>query len=210
MRHETANEKHGSPMSRRPDEALELLREGNDRFAVGTPLNRFTARERSRSVEGQQPFAIVVGCSDARVPVETVFDVGVGELFVVRTAGHVLAEAGIASVRFAAEELGCRLIVVLGHQDCGAVTAALAGHAPSWLEPIVSHIDVEFLDESLAPHDAPNRRLAAAVDRHVQDTVSILRSLARAFDIDEPVKVVGGSYRLASGEVHWIDDAGLT
>lgn len=185
-------------------EALQLLKDGNARFAEGRAEHRFSAAERAGCVDGQSPFAVVVGCSDSRVPVEAVFDAGVGELFVVRTAGHVLTSAGMASVRFAVEELGSRLIVVLGHEECGAVTAALAGNAPEWLQPIVSKIDVSRVDESRAPADAEDTLLAAAVDEHVRDTVLAMREFVSKF-AGPDVAVVGGAYKLESGQVHWLE-----
>jgi len=131
--------------------------------------------------------------------------VGVGDLFVVRTAGHVLAAASIASVRFAVEKLGARTVVVLGHEDCGAVGAALAGDAPAWLAPITDHIFLADVDIAAAPADADDALLAAAVDRHVLDTVNVLRALVEAFDLADDVVVCGAAYKLASGEVHWLD-----
>jgi len=185
---------------------LARLREGNARFAAGHTPTRFSAKERARSLEGQRPLAVVVGCSDSRVPVEAVFDAGPGELFVVRTAGHVLAQASVASIRFALEKLGTRLVVVLGHEDCGAVQAALAGDAPDWLAPIIEKIDVSHVDPDRAPADADDAVLAAAVDDHVMDTVGELLELVAEMDLpDEAVVVRGGAYKLASGEVHWLD-----
>jgi len=143
--------------------------------------------------------------ADSRVPVEAVFDAGPGELFVVRTAGHVLAQASVASIRFALEKLGTRLVVVLGHEDCGAVEAALAGDAPEWLAPIIEKIDVTRADPGRAPADADDALLAAAVDDHVMDTVDELLELISEMDLpDETVVVRGGAYKLASGEVHWL------
>ncbi|GAB4289501.1 MAG: carbonic anhydrase [Coriobacteriia bacterium] len=189
-----------------PREALRWLRDGNARFAAGKPRDRYTAAERAASVEGQRPWAVIVGCSDSRVPVEAIFDAGVGELFVVRTAGHVLTEASYASVRFALEKLGTRLIVVLGHEDCGAVNAALAGNAPEWLEPITGAIDVAGVTPAAAPPDADDPLLAAAVDAHVRNTVRALRDWLDSIDLvaGEPL-VTGAAYKLASGEVHWLD-----
>ena len=184
--------------------ALARLREGNRRFSEGCTLAHFTPDERAASLGGQRPFAVVVGCSDSRVPVEAVFDVGAGELFVVRTAGHVLTAAGLASVRFAVERLGSALVVVLGHEDCGAVTAALSGDAPDWLAPIVERIDVSQADPERAPADAEDRLLAAAVDDHVCDTVIAMREFIT--DFAPETSVVGAAYKLASGEVHWLDD----
>lgn len=189
-----------------PD-ALARLKDGNRRFVESSSTYRFHAAERAAVTGGQKPWAIVVGCSDSRVPVEAVFDVGVGELFVVRTAGHVLAEASLASIRFAAEKLGSRLIVVLGHEDCGAVEAAIGGDAPEWLQPIVSHIDIDGVSAENAPADAEDALLAAAVDEHVRDTVGILDAFVCDFKLEEAPLVVGGSYKLGSGAVHWLDGA---
>ena len=187
-----------------PLAALELLKQGNARFAQGRVTHRFVGAAREASVADQRPMAVVVGCSDSRVPVEAVFDAGVGELFVVRTAGHVLAAASLASVRFAVEKLGAGLVVVLGHEDCGAVAAALRGEAAEWLTPILSHIDVANVDASRAPADADDPLLGAAVDDHVRDTVSELRLFVSAFA--PATAIVGAAYRLASGKVHWLDD----
>lgn len=196
-------------MPHRPPIALEILRAGNARFVSGQTINdRVSPEVRQASLAGQRPWAVVVGCSDSRVPVETVFDVGPGELFVVRTAGHVLAAASIASIRYAVEILGARLVLVLGHEDCGAVSAALAGDAPEWLTPIVDHIDISKADASRAPADADAEHalLAAAVDEHVRDTVEELRRLVSGFALEgEPPVVVGAAYKLASGKVHWLE-----
>jgi len=186
--------------------ALQRLRDGNLRFAQGRPQGRFSAEERERSLGGQQPWAVVVGCSDSRVPVEAVFDAGPGELFVVRTAGHVMAQASLASIRFAVEKLDARTVVVLGHEDCGAVSAALAGDAPEWLGPIVKHIRIDEVDPSRAPDDADDALLAAAVDEHVRDTTAILRAfLDDIGETGQATGVVGAAYKLATGRVHWLD-----
>jgi len=186
--------------------ALQMLRDGNRRFVNGEPMSRYSTEQRAASLLGQEPWAVVVGCADARVPVEAVFDVGVGQLFVVRTAGHVLAAASLASIRFAVEKLGTRTVVVLGHEDCGAVNAALTGYAPEWMAPILDHIDVSEVRAENAPADAENALLAAAVDDHVRDTVGELRTWFGELDMPvEPPTVVGAAYALQSGEVHWLD-----
>jgi len=108
-------------------EALELLREGNRRFAAGQPRPAEVPihLRRAEVLEGQEPFAIILGCSDSRVPAEIVFDQGLGDLFVIRVAGNVVAPSLIGSVEFAAERFGTRLVVVLGHSQCGAVLATI-------------------------------------------------------------------------------------
>jgi len=177
-----------------PDIALSMLREGNARFVAGHQRPHYTQGERLGVVLEQRPWAVVVGCSDSRVPVEVVFDVGPGELFVIRVAGHVMSGAGYASVRYAVEVLGSKLVVVLGHEDCGAVAAAIKGDVPEWLAPITDHVHV---GESLT--------LAEAVDVHVRESVEEVREwLAEAgFAADAP-RVVGAAYQLNSGEVHWL------
>src|SRR5881394_1889330 len=117
------------------NEALERLREGNRRFAAGVAVNdRFAHYARRSAVaDRQEPFAIVLGCSDSRVPAEIVFDQGLGDLFVIRVAGNIVAPSQIGSVEFAAERYGVRLVVVLGHSNCGAVLATVEelGRGPS-------------------------------------------------------------------------------
>src|SRR5215471_10416404 len=108
-------------------EALERLREGNRRFALGVrSLDTFVNQaRRSELIARQEPFAIILGCSDSRVPVEIIFDQGLGDLFVIRVAGNVVAASQVGSVEFAAERFGTRLVVVLGHSRCGAILATI-------------------------------------------------------------------------------------
>lgn len=172
--------------------ALARLREGNRRFVEGHARPRYSAAARAALTEGQRPFAVIVGCSDSRVPVETVFDAGMGELFVIRSAGHVISEAGYVSARYAVEELGAPLVVVLGHEACGAVSAAFSGDVPGWLSPVTDHISVQ----------APT--LAQAIDDHVRESV---REISTWFAENAPqldVTVTGAAYQLSSGEVHWL------
>lgn len=180
-------------MNHSADIAFDMLREGNARFVRGDDRRHFTAEERAALTAGQAPWAVVVGCSDSRVPIEVIFDVGAGELFVVRTAGHVLSEAGLASVRFAVEKLGTELVVVLGHEDCGAVNAAWSGSSPAWLAPITDHIRVDA------------ETLPEAVEQHVRESVTEMRDWFRTAGLARPPRLVGAAYQLASGEVHWLE-----
>src|SRR6202158_1696600 len=121
-----AVKKRNSPTRSGP-EALALLRDGNRRF-VADVRSRDSLPSRARRIElaaGQEPFAAILGCSDSRVPVEIVFDQGLGDLFVIRVAGNIVAPSQIGSVEFAAEQFGTRLVVVLGHSRCGAILATL-------------------------------------------------------------------------------------
>src|SRR6201994_3017723 len=108
-------------------EALQRLREGNQRFASDTRSSEslISPRRRAELTAGQEPFAAILGCSDSRVPVEIVFDQGLGDLFVIRVAGNIVAPSQIGSIEFAAEQFGTRLVVVLGHSNCGAIETTL-------------------------------------------------------------------------------------
>lgn len=128
-------------------EALKRLREGNRRFAseAGSAREVATPARRRELAAGQEPFAIILGCSDSRVPAEMVFDQGLGELFVIRVAGNIVAPSQVGSVEFAAERFGTRLAVVLGHSKCGAIQATL--------------------EELMRPREAQSRNLQSIVDR---------------------------------------------
>jgi carbonic anhydrase len=129
------------------EEALERLRMGNRRFASGVRSTDILASETRRSelAAGQEPFAIILGCSDSRVPAEIIFDQGLGDLFVIRVAGNIVASSQIGSVEFAAERFGTPLVVVLGHSRCGAVLATL--------------------EELMRPREKQSRNLRSIVDR---------------------------------------------
>ena len=198
-------------------EALERLKEGNRRFVAGAPsLDTLTNHaRRSEFVAGQEPFAVILGCSDSRVPVEIVFDQGLGDLFVIRVAGNIVAPSQIGSVEFAAERFGTRLVVVLGHTSCGAIQATLddlqqAGGPQSLnLGSIVARIrpSVEGLlaTELRHDHDAlareavrANVRVSADYLRHGSE---VLERLIRK----DGLQVVGAEYSLETGVVEFFD-----
>ncbi|MBL9127519.1 MAG: carbonic anhydrase [Verrucomicrobiales bacterium] len=187
--------------------ALKRLVEGNKRFVEGHPKHPHQARDWLGSIEkGQHPFAIVVGCSDSRVPPELVFDQGFGDLFVVRVAGNVADEDGVGSVEYAVDHLGVRLVVVLGHSSCGAVSAALdhlgdKSDEPSEITSLLYRIEPALAD---IPKDADHdKQVAEAVRKNVQLTV---RKLSRVEDLRKQikggtVKVVGAVYDMHTGKV---------
>lgn len=110
------------------DKALQALIEGNKRFAGSKQLHpNQDKNRRDEVVKGQKPFAIIVGCSDSRIPPEILFDQGIGDLFIIRLAGNIVDDMALGSIEYAADHLGCRLVVVLGHSKCGAVTATAQG-----------------------------------------------------------------------------------
>ncbi|MCB1865119.1 MAG: carbonic anhydrase [Chromatiales bacterium] len=196
---------------RRSIEALARLREGNARFVAETSAGAAHVPQTG----GQSPFAIVLGCSDSRVPVETVFDQGFGDLFVVRVAGNIVAPSQVGSIEFAAERYGTRLVVVLGHSQCGAVAATLeqlgqpmANRSPN-LRSIVGRIQpaVETLVET-RPDLSAEEMLHHAVRANVRASVSHLRhgsaSLERLIENDW-LRVVGAEYSIETGAVEFFE-----
>ena len=131
-------------------EALKRLQEGNGRFTTDNQSRSLltTQAQRSELVHGQAPFAIILGCSDSRVPAELIFDQGLGDLFVIRVAGNIVAPSHIGSVEYAAEMFGTRLVVVMGHSSCGAVLATLdelaRGHMLADAVAIIGTLDIVF------------------------------------------------------------------
>ncbi len=192
-------------------EALDRLKQGNERFVGGTA--RFPTVQKEVLAElarGQHPFATILGCSDSRVPPELLFDAGFGELFVVRVAGNVLGSEIQGTLQYAGMHLRTPLFVVLGHEGCGAVEAAIAErfhgarHA-SRISLLLEHI-APALDE-VDPTLAPAALLSAAVEANVRRTVrDVLESSeGRARTAEGEMKLVGAVYDLATGRVRFLD-----
>ena len=194
-------------------EALQRLRDGNRRFATDMPSHDALTGHirRSELVAGQEPFAIILGCSDSRVPAEIVFDQGLGDLFVIRVAGNIVAPSQIGSVEFAAEQTGARLVVVLGHSMCGAVLATLEElerpqeNRSENLRAIVDRVrpSVEELLATERGHDsdamvptAVRASIRASVN-HLQNGSPILEDLIEG----DGLLVVGAEYSLETGLV---------
>jgi carbonic anhydrase len=195
-------------------EALERLRAGNRRFVEGTQeLERYA--EHTHGVREQRPFAIIIGCSDSRVPAEIVFDQGIGDLFVIRVAGNIVAPSQIGSVEFAADRFGTRLVVVLGHSHCGAVEATVEelrrpsdSRSPN-LRAIVDRIRpaVQGLLETDLAGDF-DALLHASVRANVRSSVDRLRHGSEILEhlIErESLLIVGAEYSLSNGVVNFFD-----
>jgi carbonic anhydrase len=198
------------------EEALARLKEGNRRFATNNRAREALLGHAAELAVGQAPFAIVLGCSDSRVPAELVFDQGFGDLFVIRVAGNIVAPSQVGSVEFAAERFGTQLVVVLGHSQCGAILATLEElRTPSRrtsrnLLSIVDRVrpSVEELlapgmpwsDQELISHAVrANVRASANQLRHGSD---VLERLIRKGQL----LVVGAEYSLETGVVDFFDD----
>ncbi|MCC7010775.1 MAG: carbonic anhydrase [Acidobacteria bacterium] len=198
-------------------DALERLREGNRRFAADVVSRDGIAspRRRSELAGGQQPFAIVLGCSDSRVPAEIIFDQGLGDLFVIRVAGNIVAPSQVGSVEFAAEQFGTRLVVVLGHSRCGAIQATLEElqrpreNQSRNLKSIVDRIRPSV--EPLLHTDLRERRealVAEAVRANVRASASHLRSGSAILEhliLNHGLRVVGAEYSLETSLVDFFD-----
>jgi carbonic anhydrase len=198
-------------------DALERLRQGNARFASGRRKRDMPggAGKRDGLVEGQAPFAVILGCSDSRVPVEIIFDQDLGDLFVIRVAGNIVAPSQVGSVEFAAERFGTRLVVVLGHSSCGAIEATLeelrrpTGSQSRNLRAIVDRIR-PAVEELMAPELGANPLTLArhAVRANVRASANHLRrgsELLEQLMQTDGLLVVGAEYSLETGVVDFFD-----
>jgi carbonic anhydrase len=217
-----------------PTEATARLKEGNGRFIAGNMqhphessderayiaknsyenpggislgmTSEQAAKRRAELTKSQHPFAIILSCSDSRVPPEIVFDEGLGDLFIVRVAGNVLNDEGLGSIEYAVDILGARLIVVLGHQSCGAVDAAMKtvaakGKAPGHIQSLVTAIK-PVVDST------PKGDLDTTIKANVKHVVDALRSstpILKARVDSGDVQVIGGYYGLDTGAVTFLD-----
>jgi len=198
-------------------DALGLLRDGNSRF-IADVRSRENLPSRARRVElaaGQAPFAAILGCSDSRVPVEIVFDQGLGDLFVIRVAGNIVAPSQIGSVEFAAEKFGTRLVVVLGHSQCGAIMTTLEQlqrpkeNQSHNLHSIVDLVrpSVEELLASDLKHDL-GRLIHEAVRANIRASVKRLRHGSEIIENliqKDGLRIVGAEYSLETGEVDFFE-----
>ncbi|HQV27652.1 MAG TPA: carbonic anhydrase [Thermoflexales bacterium] len=200
-------------------EALDRLREGNRRFVANVrSLDALTSHARRNALAaGQAPFAIILGCSDSRVPAEIVFDQGLGDLFVIRVAGNIVAPSQVGSVEFAAAQFGTRLVIVLGHTQCGAITATLnelqqpTENQSRNLRSIVDRIrpavepllatELRHDPDALAQHAVRANILASA--SHLRHGSEILEQLIQT----DGLLVVGAEYSLETGLVDFFDGA---
>ena len=198
-------------------EALERLSEGNRRFVSGVRSGQEipNPRRRGELLAGQQPFAIILGCSDSRVPVELVFDQGLGELFVIRVAGNITAPSQVASVEFAAQQFGSRLVLVLGHAECGAVAATLEalqhptanrlGHFGPIVDRIRPSLESLLKSELRGNSNALMRRAVRenilASTNHLRHRSPVLQEMISR----QGLQVVGAEYSLETGVVDFFE-----
>ena len=203
-----ADPAHSDQPSVAPPEAISKLKEGNGRYTNGTLQHPGqTAERRTELKNTQYPFATIVSCSDSRVPPEIVFDQGLGDLFIVRVAGNVINDEGLGSIEYTVDHLGTRLILVLGHQRCGAVdaareTIAAKGKAPGHIQSLVTAIKPAV--EATAKDD-----LETTIKSNVKNVVQALRSstpILKAEVDSGKIQVIGGYYSLDTGAVTFLDE----
>jgi carbonic anhydrase len=199
------------------NEAIKRLKEGNQRFVSGVRSIDSIVKQMQRAefVEGQAPFAIILGCSDSRVPAEIIFDQGLGDLFVIRVAGNIVAPSQVGSVEFAVEQYGTSLVVVLGHSMCGAVMATIDElEKPSQdkssnvlsivnrIRPVVEPLfDTELRNDSEKLLEASIHANILAAINHLTHGSQMLEQLVQQGSL----RIVGAEYSLATGEVTFFE-----
>ncbi len=187
-----------------PEEALEILKNGNKRFVQNSGITRDFSEQISDTSGGQYPFAVVLSCIDSRVPAEIVFDQGIGDLFSVRVAGNIINEDVLGSIEYGCKAAGSKIVVVLGHTKCGAVTAACKGvelgNITSLLDkikPAVTKVNKEVSEDSIEETAIVNVQLS--IER-IKTESPILAEMEQNGEI----KIIGASYSVSTGEVTFL------
>jgi carbonic anhydrase len=201
-----------APDAMAPEDALDRLREGNRRFVSGEGVA--VRKWHPGLIDGQQPFAVILGCADSRAPAEYVFDQGLGDLFVIRVAGNIIAPSLAGSVEFAASQFGTRLVVVMGHTHCGAVRATVRAltqedrpdthNQQSIIERIAPHLE-GMLETTVDPDERMSRAVrlnALASARELRTSSDLLQQLVEK----SRVRIVAAVYDLATGVVTFLDE----
>src|SRR6202022_3072830 len=183
------------------DAALAKLKEGNLRFAKSeVSQGKPTAARRKETAQAQHPFAIIVACADSRTGPELVFDQNLGDLFVIRTAGNLVDDHALGTIEYGVEHLGARLVVVLGHQRCGAVKAALEGEsAPGHINALVRDIQPAAKAVKKKQGDA----LPNAPHENALEVAEKIRKNVQVGELSSQIRVVSGYYNLDTGKVEW-------
>lgn len=190
-----------------PEKALERLKEGNERFLKGESKPRDLKEEVAKTKGGQHPYAFVLGCIDSRVPAETIFDEGIGDLFTGRVAGNVISEDLLGSMEFACAVAGTPLIVVLGHSSCGAVKGACNDVEMGNLTPLLHKIR-PAIDQVAAQKDRNDPDFPDGVSREnvrrSMERIRVESSTIAELEEKGSIGIVGAFYDVSSGEVEWI------
>ena len=190
-----------------PDAALTLLADGNARFVAGTPVPRDYGDQIRATAAAQYPFAVVLGCIDSRVPIETVFDQGIGDIFSARVAGNIVNTELLGSMEFASRLAGSKLVVVLGHTSCGAVKGAISSAQLGNLTQLVQKIDpaVEATEGERDVDNAPY--VDGVAEENVRMVIEEIRRespVLATMEQEEEIRIVGGMYDVSTGVVRFI------
>ena len=194
-----------------PDDALQRLKEGNERFVTGNRLPRDHGLELQATAAAQYPYAVILGCIDSRVPHEIIFDAGIGDLFSVRIAGNIVNEDVLGSIEFATAVAGSKLVVVLGHSNCGAVKGACDDVHLGHLTGLLAHVRPSVRDVTDVPGERSSANpefVQAVADRNVERTteeVATQSKVIRDLLNDGRVKVVGAMHDLSTGRVRFFE-----
>ena len=194
------------------EKSLARLKEGNRRFLSGelTGLATFGPKDREQLVIGQHPFAVILGCSDSRVPIELLFDQGFGDLFVIRIAGNVVARSQLGSVEYAIQELGVKLVVVMGHAHCGAVAAAIAASRDG-ITPNAEHLNYvvqKIMPSLMLDGEDPETILDNCIQANSRRSAQSLASesiIIKNHIEQEDVRVLPAHFSIKTGEVEFLD-----
>jgi carbonic anhydrase len=191
-----------------PETALEWLKYGNERHQAGKPIHWHQSADRRRQVASRQrPYAAVLTCSDSQVPPEILFDQGLGDLYVVRVPGNIVGEKELASMEFAAHELAVPVVLVLGHQNCSLVRAAVKGdRPPGHVGSLVASLAAAIDKARSMPGDAQDNAARANVEAAVRK-IAMAEPVLDHLAASRKLKVVGGYYSLETGAVEWLGDA---
>jgi carbonic anhydrase len=190
-----------------PQGAIDLLREGNRRFVAGERIDRPLDGQLAETAGGQFPFAVVLGCIDSRVPIETAFDQGIGDVFAARVAGNVVNADVLGSMEFACKLAGSKAVVVLGHTSCGAVKGSIAKAELGNLTGLVRKIDpaVDEVAARMSPdHPSFTDQVAEVNVMHTLDAIRMQSPILRQMEEDGAIAIVGAMYDVASGEAHFL------
>jgi carbonic anhydrase len=190
-----------------PAEAIKMLKDGNSRFLEGSPIDRALHQQVAATASGQYPFAVVLGCIDSRVPVETLFDQGIGDVFTARVAGNIVNEDLLGSMEFACKLAGSKAILVLGHTSCGAVKGAIGKARMGNLTALVQKIE-PVVDQVAANMDSEDPGFTDAVaEANVTRTIQAIRENSEVLAEMEAageIAIAGAMYDVGSGQVHFL------
>jgi carbonic anhydrase len=192
-----------------PDNALELLKEGNHRFLNNLKINRNLLQQVNETTEGQHPFAVIISCMDSRTSAELIFDQGLGDIFSIRIAGNVINDDIVGSTEFGTKAVGAKIVIVLGHSSCGAIYGAIQNVQLGKLSSVTDKVRRCIPQIQAAHSHASEKDLIPLVCKeNVLQGIQDLRensAILKEMEKNGEIKIVGGMYDIASGEVEFYD-----